>query len=95
MQIEQIIAGVNGDPTAQAIQLRMRSNGQEHVDVARLLVRDAAGANPIVLIDLSDSVSAGVTGARVLIESARFLEKTSPRAVPDAILTNLIPESYL
>jgi hypothetical protein len=28
MQIEQVIGGVNGDATAQAIQLRYRQDGQ-------------------------------------------------------------------
>ena len=28
MEIEQVIGGVNGDTTAQAVQLRMRTGGQ-------------------------------------------------------------------
>ncbi len=31
MQIEQVIGGVNGDTTAQAVQLRMRPAGQVEV----------------------------------------------------------------
>ena len=50
MEIEQVIAGVNGDVTAQAIQLKMRAAGQQFVTGnAQLVVRDAAGANPVVL----------------------------------------------
>jgi|SRR6266850_4808177 len=50
MQIEQVIGGVNGDPTAQAVQLRMRSAGQNFVSGAQLIAYGAAGNNPITLI---------------------------------------------
>ncbi len=36
MQIEQVIGGVNGDTSAQAIQLRMRSSFQQFVAGARM-----------------------------------------------------------
>lgn len=39
MQIEQVIGGVQGDPTAQAIQLRMRSAGHNFVLGARKMPR--------------------------------------------------------
>lgn len=94
MQIEQVIGGVNGDTTAQAIQLRMRSVGQTQVSGARLRAFDATGANPVVIINLASNVAGGI-GKRILIASAAFLDKTSPTAVPDFTMTNLIPESYL
>ena len=37
MQIEQVILSVNGDTTAQAIQLRMRAAGQNFVSGANSL----------------------------------------------------------
>jgi hypothetical protein len=48
MQIEQVIGGVNGDTTAQAVQLRMRVAGQNQVDGAELVAFDPAGNNPII-----------------------------------------------
>ena len=95
MQIEQVIGGVNGDTSAQAIQLRMRSLGQNLLAGGRLRVHDAEGANPVLLIDFTTSVPSGAAGARVLITSAAFDQATTPAAVPDFTLTNLIPESYL
>jgi len=42
MQVEQVIGGVSGDTSAQAIQLRMRLDGQGGVSKARLVVREPA-----------------------------------------------------
>ena len=89
MQIEQLIVGVSGDDTAQAIQLRMRSNGQNLVQQAKLVVRDAAGLNPITVVDMGSQVPNGALGSRVLITSATF-----PGGVPDFVMTNEIPSSY-
>ena len=95
MQIEQVIGGVNGDTTAQAIQLRMRAPGQNLVAQAKVVVRDATGANPITVIDMLTNVPVGTTGARVLIASANFANYTNPAVVPNFTMTNLIPDSYL
>ena len=95
MQIEQVIGGVNGDTAAQAIQLRMRSAGQNILGASKLWVRDATGGTPVLLIDFGASVPNGAAGARVLIASAAFKITTTPNAVPDFTLTNLIPDSYL
>ena len=46
MQIEQVIVGVDGDTSAQAIQLRMRFPGANDVQFARVRAWDSAGANP-------------------------------------------------
>jgi hypothetical protein len=89
MQIEQLIVGVNGDPTAQAIQLRMRNNFQNFVSESRLVVVDAQGLNPITIVDMDSDVANGATGDRVLIASATF-----PGAVPDFLMTDIIPQSY-
>lgn len=94
MQIEQVIGGVNGDTTAQAIQLRMRSPFQNEVSESRLNVFDATGQNPVLVIDIQENVPNGNTGSRVLIATESFLEKTDPTAEPDFIMTNPIPEDY-
>ncbi len=95
MQIEQVIGGVNGDTTAQAIQLRMRAAGQNFVSGGKLVVFDAAGLNPITVLNVSSNVANGAVGAHVLIASASFPSHTSPAAVPDFTMANLIPASYL
>lgn len=95
MQIEQVIAGVDGDNTLQAIQLRMRSSFQNLVQNSRLVVWDATGANPIVVSSPSSSVLNQGAGVRVLIASAGFSGATDPAASVDFVMDNLIPESYL
>jgi hypothetical protein len=95
MQIEQVIGGVNGDTSAQAIQLRMRAAGQNFVSQARLVVRDAAGLNPILVKDLTTDVANGAAGDRVLIVSSTFTNLTTPATLPDFVMTQTIPASYL
>ena len=68
MQIEQVIGGVNGDTTAQAVQLRMRSLGQNILASTRMRAWDAAGQNPIVVVNFTQSVGSGA-GRRILIAS--------------------------
>jgi hypothetical protein len=95
VQIEQVIAGVGGDTSAQAIQLRMRLPGQGGVSKARLVVRDATGANPVVLIDFDTDITPEAFGDRILIVSTGFSAHTDPTVVPDFTLVNTIPDSYL
>jgi len=95
MQIEQVIGGVNGDTTAQAIQLRTRAFGQNLVSQARIRVSDANGLNPIMIHDFTTNPSNNAAGARILIASANFANYTDPALVTDFTMTNLIPESYL
>jgi hypothetical protein len=95
MQIEQVIGGVNGDTTAQAIQLRMRSNSQQFISSSRIRAWDAAGANPVTLIDMTTNVAVGLTGRRVLITTAAFGNYTDIPLDEDFIMTNPIPDSYL
>ncbi len=98
MQIEQVIGGVNGDATAQAIQLRMRAAGQNLLSPARIRVFDAAGANPVTIYDFSGgnfTVGSGA-GRRILLVSPNFPMHTTPAAVDDVSgMVNLIPASYL
>lgn len=95
MQIEQAIGGVDGDTSAQAIQLRMRFRGQGGVSKGRLVVYNAAGMAPVVLIDFLTDVTPEIRGGTILIASPEFAAHTTPAAVPDFLLTNLIPASYL
>ena len=95
MQIERVIGGVDGSTAVQAIQLRMRSAFQELVSNGRLVVRDATGANPVVLIAFPTNVANFSAGDRVLAATSAFASATSPALTPDFILTNPIPASYL
>ena len=94
MQIEQVIGGVNGDTTAQAIQLRMRFGGQHLVgNQSEINVRDASGANPVQLIDFLTNVTSGA-GKRILITTPNFANYTDIPLVSDFTM-NPIPASYL
>jgi hypothetical protein len=95
MQVEQVIGGVNGATRVQAIQLRMRSAGQNLMSNAQLVVSDATGSNPVILIAFPTNVTNGAAGARVLAATADFVAATTPNLTPDFILTNPIPDSYL
>ena len=93
MQIEQVIGGVCGDATIQAVQLRLRFGGENFVSGARLVAYDATGVNPVVLLTFPNDVPNGAAGARILSVSSGFGGLFGPP--PDFTLTNLIPESYL
>jgi hypothetical protein len=95
MQIEMMIGGVDGDLTAQAIQLRMNQIHQDHVDLGRLYAWDAAGENAVLLIDFEVPVQTGELGSRVLIASAQLVNYTEPDVMADFVMTRLIPPSYL
>ncbi|MGA2138335.1 MAG: hypothetical protein ABSH14_05690 [Verrucomicrobiia bacterium] len=95
MQIEQVIGGVDGDTTAQAIQLRMRVAGQNLVSAAKLVAFDATGSNAITILDLATDVTNASAGSRILIVSSNFINSTMPTALPDFVLTTPIPSNYL
>src|SRR6188472_565247 len=95
MQIEQVIGGVNGDTTAQAVQLRTRAFGENHVAGAQLVVVDAAGNNPIVLITFPAGVNGAAAGSRILIATSSFSNYESTPIPADFTMTNPIPASYL
>jgi len=95
MQVEQIIGGVAGDPTKQAIQLRMRQAGQSFVSGTVIKVFDAQGLNPITVATLTSNVPISTAGSRILIASPNFLSATSPATTADFAMTALIPSSYL
>jgi hypothetical protein len=93
MQIEQVVGGVCGDATVQAIQLRMRAGSQSLVQGTSLVVRDAAGANPITVLTFPSHVANGAAGSRILVASAGFAAGHGP--VADFTMGNLVPASYL
>ncbi len=93
MQIEQVIGGVDGDTTKQAIQLRMRGITQNFVSFARMRVFDAQGLNPVIVINFGSNVTFSGCGRRVLITSANF--ELDPSITSNFTMTNLIPASYL
>ena len=96
MQIEQVIAGVEGDTSAQAIQLRTRSLYQGLAILGkRLVAYDAQGLNPVVLLTIPGNVFNNATGARILLATSSFASHVSPSITPDFIMTNAIPASYL
>jgi hypothetical protein len=94
MQIEQVAGGFCGLPEAQAIQLRMRTAGQNLTMGAVLVAHDAAGANPVTLITIPGNVANGAGGARVLFATPAFVAAAGG-PTPDFMLTTPIPASYL
>lgn len=94
IQIEQVIGGVSGDTSAQAIQLRLRFPDTK-LEWARLRAWDSAGENPILLVDFDRNLANGSLGAHVLITSPNFADYTEVSLSRDFELTNLIPPSYL
>ena len=100
IEIEQVIGGVDGDATAQAIQLRFRSAGQNLLNGAvRLRAHDAAGLNPVLLLNFTGANPAsGAICRRVLVATSQMEFKTTPpltAAAADYTMTAPIPESYL
>jgi hypothetical protein len=95
MQIEQLILGVNGDNSAQAVQLRLREANEHHVGNSSLWVHDHLGFNKRALIDqFPGDVSNAAAGARVLIVTPTFRNYTSTQLQADFIMSP-VPESYL
>jgi uncharacterized repeat protein (TIGR01451 family) len=96
MKIEQAIGGVAGDTSQQAIQLRLRAPGQNLVGSAqaRLIARNAAGANPVTLLVFPSNVANSAQGARILVVSSGFAA-AQPAIAADFTMTNTIPASYL
>lgn len=95
MQVEQITLALNGDTSVQAVQLRMRSAFQNQMQFGRLVVRDAAGFNPIIIHDFGTTVPNSASGSRILVASNGFLSKTIPPTVRDFPMTNLVPASHI
>jgi len=94
MQVERVLVGVGGDPAAQAIQLRMRGPFQNELVGARLVAHDAAGANPVLLLDLDHGVAQQGCGVHVLAATAQLAPSLPAPLTPDFTLASPIPSSY-
>jgi hypothetical protein len=92
MQIWQAVGGVQGYPQAQAVNLRMRAQFQNLLGPSRLRAWDAAGLNPVLIVDFGASVPSGNQGDFVLVVSPTFASQVAPG---DFLMANLIPPSYL
>jgi len=99
MQIQQVIGGVDGDTSAQAVQLRMLSVGQNLLNgQARLVAYDATGSNPVVITTFPPPNPASGSCREILIASDGFAAVTTPSAdsaARDYGMASLIPASYL
>jgi hypothetical protein len=75
----------------------MRSGSQTVLSLSRLKAWDAAGLNPVVLLDITTGVTNGNTGDNVLLTTAAF--NTAMSGVSgyssDFTLAQPIPQSYL
>jgi hypothetical protein len=91
MQIEQVIGGVNGDTSRQAIQLRMRFAAQNQVQLAQLVAWNAAGASPVVVLNIAAPVANSAVGDRIVIATSNFM----PGFTPDFVMASPIPAAYL
>src|SRR5262245_41086748 len=96
MEIEQVIGGVGGDTTAQAVQLGQRSAGQTVLNnFVRLMVRDATGNNPVSLSAFPlPNPSDGTACRPILLGTAAFAAKTTPAATLNYTMA-AIPASYI
>lgn len=98
MQIEKVIAGIDGDRSAQAIQLRMRAPDQDLVSATRVRAWDAAGTNPVLILDITADVINSPSGARVLLATPAFtsaVQAITPSFSPDFTMAHPIPFNYL
>jgi hypothetical protein len=93
MQIEQVIAGIGGDNTRQAIQLRTREIFQNFVTPSRIRAWDAAGANPVLLVDFTSDVGPTELGTRILSTTTGFSANGQGPASDFTMVP--IPASYL
>lgn len=93
MQIHQVLGRACGNSRQQAVQLRMRSSFQNQTQQARLRAFDAAGLNPVTLVDLGTAVTNHGAGVTVLAMTSQLA--TALGATPDFVMTAPIPPAYL
>jgi len=94
MQIRALVPSVYGDTSAQAIQLTMRSPGQNVMSGSRLRAYDATGSNPVLIFDFNTTVANGLSGDSILLTTEVFNSVTNPDIEPDFTMTNRIPDAY-
>lgn len=94
VEIEKIVGGVQGDATAQVIQLRIKEAGT-NVEGLQIVACDAAGNNPVTIFTIPANVANNAFGSRILLCTAAMLGKLSPPIVPEFVFTTVIPQAYL
>jgi len=95
MEIEQVVGGVGGDTSAQAIQLKMRTAGQNLLNgAARMRVFDAAGLNPIILHTFASNPASSASCREILLVTPGMAARTTPAVTGDYTMA-AIPASYL
>lgn len=98
MQVEQVIGGMDGNPLAQAIQLRMRAPGQNLVSATRVRVWNATGGQPVMVLNITADVPRFSQGSRILLATPAFIttvRATAPTFTPDFTMDYPIPSTYL
>jgi len=93
MQIQQAVGGVCGDPSQQAVQLRLRFSFQNLVSGKKLVAYDATGSNPVVLATFNHNVTGFDAGDTILAATPELAAAAG--ITPDFTLTQRIPDSYL
>jgi len=93
MQIEQVIGGLCGDTTKQAVQLRMRVAGQMFVSGKMVVAHDADGTSTVPLITIPANVGVGTAGSRILLATSQMAAAAG--ITPDFTLAQAIPASDL
>ena len=91
-------AGLDGDATAQAIQLRMRAADQDLVSMTRIRAWNSAGKNPVMILDITSNVTSGAAGSRILLATSGFTTKVkalNSGFAPDFTMAHPIPKNYL
>ncbi len=94
LQIEQVFASL---PSAQAIQLRMRADGQNNLQncVIRAYPRTVGGGEIYVIATFPVPFANSAEGSRVLITSPGFANFTNFPLETDVVMTNQIPLNYV
>lgn len=72
MEVEEIIGSIGGDTSAQAVQLRMRSAGQNQVQLSSVYAWDATGTVKTLLLNIATAVTANAAGSRILLTTSGF-----------------------
>lgn len=79
IEVEQVVGGINGDNTALAIQLRLRSAGQTLFGSTPVQLRiwDSTGTNSSVIGTISSNFGSGTSGSRILFANSSFVTQMS------------------
>jgi hypothetical protein len=94
MRIQHVLAGVNGDTTIQAVELRMSISGQVFTNGSQLHFYNSAGVETGVFT-LNANVANGAAGASILIGTAAF-DAVWPSSNPSGVSVDFVmPENVM